>query len=166
MRSADSQLLELARELGTTLHRRGWSLVTAESCTGGWIAKVVTDVSGSSDWLDRGFVTYSNEAKREMLGVSPTTLEKYGAVSAEVVEEMVRGALAHSSAHMGVAVSGVAGPTGGTRQKPVGLVYCGWRVRGENALVREWHFSGDRDAVRRLTVVAALEGALGVLASG
>lgn len=141
-------------------------MVTAESCTGGWISKCVTDVPGSSDWLDRAFVTYSNLAKQEMLGVSPATLERFGAVSAEVVSEMIAGALARSPAHVAVAVSGVAGPAGGSAEKPVGLVWCGWGVRGASADVRRFDFQGDREAVRRHTVALALDGLLRVATVG
>jgi len=156
----------LSLSVGEALLARRWSMVTAESCTGGWIAKCVTDVPGSSDWLDRAFVTYSNLAKQEMLGVSSESLERFGAVSAEVVSEMLEGALARSPAHIAVAVSGVAGPAGGSAEKPVGLVWCGWGVRGTDSDVRRFHFAGDREAVRRQTVAVALDGLLRVATAG
>lgn len=159
-------LQSLARRVGEALIARRWTLVTAESCTGGWIAKCVTDISGSSDWFDRAFVSYSNPAKQDMLGVTSSSLQRFGAVSGEVVQEMVTGALARSAAQIAVAVSGVAGPTGGSREKPIGLVWCGWGVRDGRPEVREFHFDGDRDAVRRQTVVVALQGLLRVASAG
>ena len=141
----------LAAELGRRLHDAGLVLAAAESCTGGWIAKCVTDIAGSSGWFDRGFVTYSNAAKCEMLGVSLQTLDAQGAVSEAVVREMVLGALTRSTAQVAVAVSGVAGPGGGTAEKPVGMVCFGLALRGrvETETLR---FDGDREAVRRQTV--------------
>ncbi len=118
----DSELDPLARRLGECLAARGWMLATAESCTGGWIAAAVTAIGGSSAWFDRGFVTYSNDAKVDMLGVSPHTLATHGAVSEETVREMAAGALARSRAQLAVAVSGIAGPSGGTAAKSVGMV--------------------------------------------
>lgn len=152
----DAELTELSRRLGEALRARGWKLVTAESCTGGWIAEVVTATAGSSAWFDRGYVTYSNESKCEMLEVAPITLEVHGAVSEATVREMVAGALAHSRADVAVAVSGIAGPDGGTPAKPVGTVCLGWGVYGEPPRVETRHFSGDREAVRRRTVIHAL----------
>ena len=132
-------------------------LACAESCTGGWIAKVLTDRAGSSDWFERGFVTYSNLAKQEMLGVSPATLARHGAVSREVALEMARGALARSAAHYAVAVTGIAGPRGGTQDKPVGTVWIAWAGDGFAEAVCE-NFAGDREAVRLATVRSALAG--------
>jgi nicotinamide-nucleotide amidase len=132
-------------------------VASAESCTGGGIAAALTDVPGSSAWFDRGFVTYSNQAKQDMLGVSPETLLRYGAVSRETVIEMVRGALARSPAQLGVAVSGVAGPGGGTRDKPVGTVWIAWATANDVAAVHRL-FPGDRAAVRAATVDLALAG--------
>ncbi len=156
-------LEQLAFQVGTVLKRRGFKLATAESCTGGWIAKCITDVAGSSAWFDRGFVTYSNSAKMEMLGVSPETLAQHGAVSEETVREMVAGALERSQAQVAVAVSGIAGPSGGTPDKPVGLVWLAWKVKGLPCCTRELRFFGDREDVRRQAVRAALEGILDVL---
>ena len=119
-------LYDLATQVGRALLRRQWTLTTAESCTGGWIAKVLTDVPGSSEWFERGVVTYSNQAKMDMLEVKEATLAAHGAVSAETVAEMARGGLARSQAQVAVAVSGVAGPDGGTPDKPVGTVWMAW----------------------------------------
>lgn len=154
------QLREAVIELGEKLARRGEHLCTAESCTGGWVGQAVTAVPGSSAWFDRGFVTYSNEAKREMLGVQPATLEQFGAVSVETVREMAAGALAGSQADWAIAVSGVAGPDGGTPDKPVGLVWLAWMHRGEVPEARRFLFEGDRGAVRRQAVEAAVQGLL------
>ncbi len=162
----DSRLYELAVEVGSTLKARGLALATAESCTGGWIGEAVTAVPGSSDWYERGFVTYTNVAKREMLGVAADTLEKFGAVSAETVKAMVAGALANSHAQIAGAVSGVAGPSGGTPAKPVGTVCIAWaraarrRTAGRRKLR---HFDGDREAVRRQSVECALAGVLALV---
>ena len=153
----------LSRRVGDALLSRGWRLATAESCTGGGIAAALTDVAGSSQWFERGFVTYSNEAKQEMLGVSAETLASHGAVSEATVSEMVSGALAHSRAQVAVAVSGIAGPGGGTSDKPVGTVCLAWRMTGAEPVVRTEHFSGDRAAVRAQTVECALRGVLDVL---
>jgi len=155
----------LAREAGAELARSGAVLVAAESCTGGWIAKVVTDVPGSSQWFERGFVTYSNEAKIELLGVALATIEAHGAVSEATVREMARGALARSRATISVAVSGVAGPGGGSVEKPVGTVWIAWAwPAGEVA--RGFLFDGDREAVRLAAVQAALLGVVSVLRGG
>src|ERR687895_1929740 len=128
---ADPVLYELAEKVGRTLEARKLMLATAESCTGGWIAEAITMIPGSSAWLDRGFVTYTNDAKREMLGVRAETLDRHGAVSEPVVVEMVQGALRASRAQVAVAVSGVAGPSGGTPQKPVGTVCFAWGIEGQ-----------------------------------
>lgn len=155
-------LESLAAQVGAALSAHGWRLATAESCTGGWVAEAVTAISGSSAWFDRGFVTYSNESKQDMLGVQAATLAAHGAVSEAVVREMVEGALARSRADIGLAISGVAGPTGGTAEKPVGMVWIAWGQRGGISRAQVFHFSGDREAVRRQSVVAALEGVLGL----
>lgn len=148
----------LARELGMLLQRRGLSLAAAESCTGGWVAKLITDVAGSSGWFDRGFVTYSNTAKTDMLGVSEQTLREHGAVSHAVVVEMAEGALARSHADVSVAISGVAGPDGGTPEKPVGMVWLAWARRGD-AVDAECHqFEGDRRSVRLQAARTAVQG--------
>ncbi|MBE2211993.1 MAG: CinA family protein [Xanthomonadaceae bacterium] len=161
MQADDHALDELARQAGEHLRGRHDSLVTAESCTGGWIAKTVTGISGSSDWFDSGMVAYSYEAKQALLGVRPQTLEEHGAVSRECVVEMVSGALVNSGASVAVAVTGIAGPGGGSADKPVGTVWIGWKRRGGYARAELFHFDGDRDAVRRQTVAAALAGIIG-----
>ena len=152
----DLELDRLAARLGERLRDAHDRVVTAESCTGGWIAKAMTGVAGSSDWFDSGMVAYSYEAKQALLGVRPQTLESEGAVSRETVIEMVSGALVHSGASVAVAVTGIAGPGGGSTDKPVGTVWIGWKRRGGYTRAELFHFDGDRDAVRRQTVAAAL----------
>jgi nicotinamide-nucleotide amidase len=161
----DQALYDLAVKVGQALKARGLMLVTAESCTGGWVGEAVTMVSGSSEWYERGFITYTNIAKMEMLDVRAATLEACGAVSEETVKEMVAGALAHSHGQVALAVSGVAGPTGGSPQKPVGMVCFAWRVRGAAPVATTQHFPGDRDAVRRQAVRVALEGAVRLIST-
>ena len=155
---SDEALREQAQDIAAMLARRGLMMVTAESCTGGWIAKTLTDLPGSSAWFDAGVVTYSYEAKEALLGVNPHTLERTGAVSQETAMEMVSGALARFGASVAVAVTGIAGPSGGTPDKPVGTVWIAWKRRGGYAHARLFNFSGDREAVRRQTVAHALEG--------
>ena len=147
----------LSQRLGDELVDRGWKLVTAESCTGGWLAKVVTDIAGSSGWFDRGFVTYSNEAKREMLGVAEAILAAEGAVSEATVAEMARGALSRSRAQVAAALSGIAGPGGGTETKPVGTVFFAWLLPGEEVQVQRVQFAGNREEIRHQAVRLALE---------
>lgn len=159
----DHDLDALARATGQRLLAQRQLLVTAESCTGGWIAKCMTDIPGSSAWFDCGMVAYSYEAKQALLGVRPQTLEQFGAVSRETVVEMVSGALVHSGATLAVAVTGIAGPGGGSEDKPVGSVWIGWKRRGGYARAELFHFEGDRDAVRRQTVATALRGVGGLL---
>ncbi|MCB1556807.1 MAG: CinA family protein [Alphaproteobacteria bacterium] len=139
------------------LDKNNMRLVTAESCTGGMIAAAVTALPGSSRVFERGFVTYGNEAKGEMLGVSIETLREFGAVSAPTAEEMTRGALNRSRAHVAVATTGIAGPDGGTPEKPVGTVFIAVEVKGHPARSYEHHFTGDRAAVRQQTVDAAVK---------
>lgn len=155
---SDTELAALAAALGARLRDNRDHVVTAESCTGGWIAKCMTDIAGSSDWFDCGMAAYSYEAKQALLGVRPQTLENFGAVSRETVVEMVSGALIHSGATVAVAVTGIAGPGGGTSDKPVGTVWVAWKRRGGYAKAEVFHFDGDREAVRRQTVAAALRG--------
>ena len=160
----DAELYELAGKVGDTLKARKLMLATAESCTGGWVGQVVTMVPGSSQWFDRGFVTYTNDAKREMLGVRKETLKKFGAVSEQTVREMIKGALSHSKAQVALAVSGIAGPDGGSPGRPVGTVCLAWGKRnGAPARSAIHHYNGDRDAVRRQSVITALEGVLALL---
>lgn len=146
----------LAASVGVALTRVGWRVTLAESCTGGWVAKAITDVPGSSAWFERGFVTYSNEAKQELLGVSPKLLADQGAVSAGVVEAMAWGALKASPADLALAISGIAGPDGGTADKPVGRVWFAVVVRGGQAQSQSHDFQGNRDAVRRAAVAKGL----------
>ncbi|RPD86540.1 CinA family protein [Luteimonas sp. 100069] len=155
---SDATLHALAERTGALLRAQHHRLVTAESCTGGWIAKAVTDIAGCSDWFDCGMAAYSYEAKQALLGVNPQTLEVHGAVSRETAIEMVSGALVNSGASVAVAVTGIAGPGGGSEDKPVGTVWIAWKRRGWYASARLFHFDGDRDAVRRQTVAAALLG--------
>ena len=152
----------LARRTGEALLAAGRHVTTAESCTGGWIAKALTDVAGSSSWFGAGLVTYSNEAKRSLLGVRAETLDEYGAVSEETVREMAAGALAASGADIAAAVSGIAGPDGGAPDKPVGTVWFAWAVSGATPVTYAEcvHFDGDRETVRRRTVCHALGGVL------
>ena len=152
----DDELNLIAEQVGATLKAHGMMLGTAESCTGGWVGEVVTSVAGSSHWYDRGFITYTNESKQEMLGVSASTLAEYGAVSEQTVREMAAGALKHSHAHITLAISGIAGPGGGTPNKPVGTVCMAWATRSGGGLSKTFHFQGDRAEVRRQAVVAAL----------
>lgn len=156
----DKQLDELAHRLVTRLIELDLKMSTAESCTGGWIAKTVTDIVGSSACFDRGFVTYSNESKQELLGVRAETLSVHGAVSEATVREMSQGALTHSRAAVSVAVSGIAGPGGGTPEKPVGTVWLAWAREEGPVIARCERFSGDREAVRRRAVAVALQGLL------
>jgi len=151
-------LTEMAERVGATLLAKGVMVATAESCTGGWVAQAATSVPGSSQWFERGFVTYTNVAKQEMLGVKASTLAAYGAVSEPVVKEMVSGALRHSCAEVAVAVSGVAGPDGGTADKPVGTVWLAWQLSGAEAVTRCVQFPGDRHQVREQAVLLALQG--------
>lgn len=162
----DPDLHELAAAVGAALKARAWLLATAESCTGGWVGQCVTMVAGSSEWFERGYVTYGNLAKQEMLRVNAATLETHGAVSEQTVREMAEGALARSHAHLAVAVSGVAGPSGGTALKPVGTVCLGWALRDRPTRTRTLRFHGDRDGIRREAVVAALRGVLEVAQEG
>jgi len=154
-------LSTLASRLGERMLAKGHMLALAESCTGGWIAQSVTEIAGSSAWFDRGFVTYSNAAKIAMLGVGQNTLQNHGAVSPQIACEMVAGALRHSDADITLAVTGIAGPGGGTAEKPVGLVFIAWQLRGQPCHCLEQHFKGDRHSVRRQTVQKALQCLLG-----
>ncbi len=155
----------LAKQLGDALLARGMTLATAESCTGGGVAQAVTDIAGSSAWFERGFVTYANVAKIEMLGVRHSTLDTYGAVSEMTVREMVVGALQHSGAHLALAVTGIAGPGGGSASKPVGTVWFAWATREGNVQARLHQLSGDRSQIRAQAVQISLQGALEMLNS-
>lgn len=154
----DTELFELAEQVGHILKVRRKTIATAESCTGGGIAQAITEVPGSSVWFDRGFVTYSNTAKVQMLGVNPQTLEHYGAVSAETAAEMAAGALARSDADVSVAVTGIAGPDGETPDKPIGTVFIAWVHKNGEAKTVKKKFAGNRRQIREQTVKSALEG--------
>ncbi|WP_102798301.1 nicotinamide-nucleotide amidase [Bowmanella denitrificans] len=147
--------LRLAGELGDTLKQKGWTMTCAESCTGGGIGYAITSVSGSSSWFERGFITYSNQAKQDLLGVQSDTLVVHGAVSAQTVEEMAQGALNAAKADMAIAVSGIAGPDGGSPEKPVGTVWFGLALKGETKSVLQ-RFEGDRQQIRQQAVEFAL----------
>ncbi|MCB1956563.1 MAG: nicotinamide-nucleotide amidohydrolase family protein [Rhodocyclaceae bacterium] len=152
----DTELAQLSFETGEFLRDRGLTLCTVESCTGGWIGELVTATAGSSNWYDRGFITYSNDAKCELLGVDPALLREHGAVSEEVVRAMVSGGLERSNADLVLAVSGVAGPGGGTETRPVGMVCFAWIRRDDPVHSATLRFQGDRESVRRQAVIHAL----------
>ncbi len=155
-----SELEDLSRALGAVLLERGEWLTAAESCTGGWLAQSVTAIAGSSGWFDRGFVTYSNAAKVEMIAVPETTLERHGAVSEPTARAMAQGALAHSRADWSVAITGIAGPSGGSPEKPVGTVCFAWAQKDGGCEAQTCRFEGDRAAVREQSVRHALRGLL------
>ncbi|MBK6632675.1 MAG: nicotinamide-nucleotide amidase [Betaproteobacteria bacterium] len=159
----DKELEQLSIRLGEVLLERKLMLACAESCTGGWVSEVVTATAGSSQWFDRGFVTYSNAAKQELLGVGADTLRQEGAVSEAVVGEMAAGALRRSHAQAALAISGVAGPSGGSPGKPVGTVCFAWVLRGGEPKTETRLYAGDRETVRRQSVIHALQGLLGML---
>jgi nicotinamide-nucleotide amidase len=156
----DLDLIVLSEQVGAALRGRSLTLATAESCTGGWVAQVVTHTAGSSVWFDRGFVTYANDAKVDMLGVTPETLATHGAVSLQTAAEMAAGALARSNAMISLAITGIAGPTGGSPDKPVGTVCFAWCLRGGNPETERRQFAGNREIIRRQAVIHALEGML------
>lgn len=159
----DADLHALASRLGTALQSRGAMLAAAESCTGGWIGKCMTEIPGSSAWFHGSAVTYSNAAKHALLGVSADTLARHGAVSRDTALAMTAGTLARFGADVAVAVTGIAGPDGGSAEKPVGTVWIAWQWRGGAAQAERFRFAGDRAAVRRQTVASALEGVRKVL---
>ena len=163
MTTTEQQLTELAIQVGERLQQRGLLLVTAESCTGGWLGQAITTVAGSSAWYDRGFITYSNRAKCEMLRVNHATLEAHGAVSEQTAQEMAFGALKMSHAHISVSITGVAGPSGGSDVKPVGTVCFTWALKEGLAKCETCYFNGERTAVRSQAVMTALQGILGLL---
>ena len=157
MTMTDQELMALSERVGLALKAQGATVTTAESCTGGWVAKVLTDISGSSVWFERGFVTYSNEAKAQMIGVREETLLNHGAVSEPVVVEMAIGALRAARATYALSVSGIAGPDGGSKEKPVGTVWFGLACANGQGVTRQQCFAGDREAVRRQATAFALE---------
>lgn len=154
-----NDIFELATKAGHALHAQGLLLATAESCTGGGVAQAITDVAGSGDWFDCGFVSYSNASKTELLDVSAALIAQLGAVSEEVAAAMAKGALANSNAHVALSTTGIAGPTGAVPGKPVGTVCFGW-TRGDVTFTERLVFAGDRQAVREQTVRHALQGLL------
>jgi len=159
-RHDDEALAMLTAAVAAELKVQGRMLATAESCTGGWIAKLCTDLAGSSAWFERGVVSYSNEAKQELLGVPRGRIARFGAVSEEVAADMASGVLANSRADYAISVTGIAGPDGGSPDKPVGTVCFGWALPGNIVETERHRFNGDRDAVRRATVATALIGLL------
>ena len=150
------ELSQIAQKAGEILLGRGWRLATVESCTGGWICQVVTSLAGSSDWFECGLVTYSNTSKAALVGVPGSLISSYGAVSGEVAEAMVSGALERTDASVAVSVTGIAGPGGGSAEKPVGTVFMAWQFPGGAAVSERFHFHGDRGKVRRQSVATAL----------
>lgn len=161
---SDGELGLLSQRVGETLRRNGLKLATAESCTGGWVAKVITDTPGCSEWFACGFTPYSNKAKHLVLGVSDIVLDRHGAVSEETAFEMAEGALLRSEADFAIAITGIAGPGGGTADKPVGTVCFAWCKRNEMVETTTRRFLGDREDVRRQSVTLALEGILSYIA--
>lgn len=157
MAVTEQTIRDLAQQLGEYLKQSGIKVATAESCTGGWIAKLITDIPGSSRWYEGSVVCYSNEAKHSLLGVPMETIDKYGAVSSDTVLSMINGLFERTLAELAVSVSGIAGPDGGTDQKPVGTVWIGYGKRGENAFAREFHFEGNRESIRLQSVEACLK---------
>lgn len=153
-------MTDVLRKVSKKLHENNLSIVSAESCTGGWVAKQITDLAGSSAIFDRGFVTYSNQAKQDMLNVSEETLDNHGAVSEQVAIEMVNGAIKNSQADIALSITGVAGPSGGTRDKPVGMVCFGWLKRGADPYADTVYFDGDRESVRQQSVEYSLNGVI------
>jgi nicotinamide-nucleotide amidase len=153
----------LAVQVGTLLKSHGMMLTTAESCTGGGVAEAITEVPGSSAWYERGFVTYSNLSKQQMLGVRDATLKQHGAVSEMTVREMVAGALRNSSAQVALSVSGIAGPEGGTPDKPVGTVWFAWGITAGETHAKRYQLSGNRAEVRNQAVRIALQGVVNLL---
>ncbi|MDQ3185614.1 MAG: nicotinamide-nucleotide amidohydrolase family protein [Pseudomonadota bacterium] len=154
----DLTLEDLARDVGSALAQQGLMLASAESCTGGWLGQIITSIAGSSTWYERGFITYAVISKHEMLGVSLTTLEQYGAISEETAYEMAEGAIVRSHAQVAVAVTGIAGPDGGTAEKPVGMVCFAWIIKDGLARTETRYFSGNREAIRRQSIAGALQG--------
>ena len=159
----EDDITRLARGLGRICKRRKVEVSVAESCTGGGLAAAITRISGSAKWFDRGFVTYSNGAKKDLLGVSQRTLRKFGAVSEPVAREMARGALRHSPSDVSVSITGIAGPTGGSRSKPVGLVWFAWAARNGPVQARAFRFKGNRIEVRKQAVAVAIQGLMDLL---
>jgi nicotinamide-nucleotide amidase len=156
MAPSEQELNDLAEELGQCLVARGLKLASAESCTGGWLAKIITDIPGSSAWFTGSVVSYSNEAKQSLLGVAENTLKEFGAVSGETVLEMSDGLFAHTDADVAVSISGIAGPDGGSEDKPVGLVWLSWGKRDKSVFANPYNFAGDREEVRKQSIKQAI----------
>ncbi len=154
------QIIQLSEQLGQALLAKQHKLATAESCTGGWVSQAITAIAGSSQWFDCGFITYSNESKQRLLGVSEQLLEQYGAVSEAVVAAMAEGALQYSHADISIAITGIAGPSGGSAEKPVGTVCFAWASRQTATKVKTRHFIGDRQSIREQAVMYCLQGLL------
>jgi len=163
MSTSEQELRDLAEQLGTCLTETGLKLASAESCTGGWLAKIVTDIPGSSEWFTGSVVSYSNEAKHDLLGVSEITLNEFGAVSGETVLEMSDGLFLHTDADVAVSISGIAGPSGGSDDKPVGLVWLSWGKRDKSVFATPFNFDGDREEVRKQSIKQAFNNLLDLL---
>ena len=163
MAPSEQELTELAEQLGECMKAKGMKLASAESCTGGWLAKIITDIPGSSAWFTASVVSYSNEAKQSLLGVNESTLNEFGAVSGETVLEMTDGLFSHTNADVAVSVSGIAGPDGGTDAKPVGLVWLSWGKRDKSVFANPFNFDGDREEVRKQSIKQALNCLLDLL---
>lgn len=160
---SEQELNDLAEELGECMKAKGVKLAAAESCTGGWLAKIITDIPGSSEWFTGSVVSYSNESKTSLLGVSEQCLKDFGAVSGETVTEMADGLFTHTDADVVVGVSGIAGPDGGSEDKPVGLVWLSWGKRDQSVFAKPFHFDGNREDVRKQSIAKALNGLLDLL---
>ena len=163
MAPSEQELADLAEQLGECMKAKGMKLASAESCTGGWLAKIITDLPGSSAWFTGSVVSYSNAAKQSLLGVNESTLNEFGAVSGETVLEMTEGLFSHTNADVALSISGIAGPDGGTDAKPVGLVWLSWGKRDKSVFANPFNFDGDREAVRRQSVKQALNCLLDLL---
>jgi nicotinamide-nucleotide amidase len=159
----DLMLQDLAIKASVALAQQGLLLATAESCTGGWLGQTITSIAGSSSWYDRGFITYATASKHEMLGVSTSTLEQYGAVSEQTASEMAAGVITHSHAQVAVSITGIAGPDGGTPEKPVGMVCFAWMMKDGLACAETRYFTGSREEIRRQSVAEALQGLIDLL---
>ena len=156
----EHEINHVVKQLAAALLGKGWRLATAESCTGGWVAKCCTDLAGSSAWFERGFITYSDAAKMNMLNVQKTALQQQGAVSEDVVRQMAQGARRSAALEAALAVTGIAGPDGGSAEKPVGTVWFAWDIEGQDTSSECMHFKGDRESVRRQSMTHALQGLL------
>ncbi|NOQ87582.1 MAG: nicotinamide-nucleotide amidohydrolase family protein [Gammaproteobacteria bacterium] len=163
MSPSEQELRDLAEQLGECMKSKGLKLATAESCTGGWLAKIITDIPGSSAWFTSSVVCYSNESKHSLLGVDENTLNEFGAVSGETVLELSDGLFSHTDADVAVSVSGIAGPDGGSEDKPVGLVWLSWGKRDKSVHAKPFNFDGDREEVRKKSISQALNNLLDLL---